>query len=81
MPDGEPKMTPEQMLEEQEKTLASKEKIKDKDLIEALKAVQMAEKEEEEDLYRKAIQESQKLEQVQKQKTQALEDEEEEMMR
>ena len=74
-------MTPEQMLEEQEKTLASKEKIKDKDLIEALKAVQLAEKEEEEDLYRKAIQESQKLEQVQKQKTQALEDEEEEMMR
>lgn len=50
------------MLEEQSKAQTN---IKDKDMLEALKIAQELERQEEEELMRKAIEESQKLEEVQ----------------
>jgi hypothetical protein len=49
-----------------EKDYQVPEKIQDKDLQEALKVAQMAEKAEEEEMMRRAIEESQKMEEEQK---------------
>lgn len=69
----EPTMTPEEMEkekkakadkmhDEQQKTMTTKGAIKDKEMAEALRIAQEAEKLEEEELMRKAIEESQKFE-------------------
>lgn len=68
----EPTMTPEEMekekkakadkMHEEQKTMTTKGAIKDKEMAEALRIAQEAEKLEEEELMRKAIEESQKFE-------------------
>ena len=65
------------MLKEQQKTMTTKGGIKDKEMAEALRIAQEAERAEEEELMKKAIEESQRLEQQAK----AEADEEAEMIR
>lgn len=69
------KETTEDMLKQQQSLM--KGKIEDKELAEALRIAQEAEKAEEEEMMRRALEESQKLEQQAK----AEQDEEEEMIK
>jgi hypothetical protein len=51
------------MMKEQQKTMTTKGAIKDKEMAEALRIAQEAERAEEEELMKKAIEESQMLDQ------------------
>lgn len=66
------------MLEDQENTLKQKDGVKDKEMLEAIRIAQEAERAEEEELLRKAIEESTRLEDEAKKKE---EDEEAELIR
>lgn len=77
-PEAEPKDKPEEVKKEKQETPKDKankmddfktpKNIKDKDLQEVLKLAQELERQEEEELMRKAIEESQKLEQEEKER-------------
>jgi hypothetical protein len=66
------------MLADQEKTLKQEGGVKDKEMMEAIRIAQEAEKAEEDDLMRRAIAESEKLENDAKRKE---EEEEAELIR
>lgn len=66
------------MLADQEKTLKQEGGVKDKEMMEAIRIAQEAEKAEEDDLMRRAIAESEKLENDAKRKE---EEEEAELVR
>lgn len=66
------------MLADQEKTLKQEGGVKDKEMMEAIRIAQEAEKAEEEDLMRRAIAESEQLENEAKKKE---EEEEAELIR
>lgn len=66
------------MLEDQEKTLKQEGGVKDKEMLEAIRIAQEAERAEEEELLKKAIEESERLENEAKKKE---EEEEAELIR